>query len=103
MNLEDKLQRSRSTERIDFSKYQSINKEDSLVPLTTSDKTLIEPCWTIESDWEGKRYRDYIAEHPEYDGMYVRSELATRLESAANALNDSYRLVIRAAHRPVEV
>jgi len=103
MNLEEKLQRSQSTEKIDFSKYQSINKDDPLVKLNTTDKILVEPNWTLPDDWEGKRYADYIATHPEYDGVYVRSELATRLEAAARALEDRYRLVIRAGHRPIEV
>lgn len=103
MNLDEKLQRSRSTERIDFSKYQSAGKDDPLVRVDTAGKVLVEPCWTDEDDWEGKRYQDYIAKHPEYDAVYVRSELASRLQAAANALDDRYRLVIRAGHRPIEV
>lgn len=103
MNLEEKLARSRSTERIDFSKYQSINKDEPLIRIDTNEKVLVEPCWTIDGDWEGERYRDYIAEHPEYDGVYVRAELASRLQIAANALDDRYRLVVRAGHRPIEV
>lgn len=103
MNLEDKLARSRSVERIDFSKYQSINKNDPLVRIETDGKIIVEPCWTIEDDWEGKRYKDYIATHPEYDGVYVRSELASRLEKAANSLDTAYKLVVRAGHRPIEV
>ena len=103
MNLEEKLARSRSTESIDFSKYQSIAKNDPLVELKTSAKILVEPCWMIDDDWEGKRYRDYITEHPEYNGVYVRSGLASRLKLAANALDERYRLVIRAGHRPTEV
>jgi D-alanyl-D-alanine dipeptidase len=65
MTLDEKLQRSQSTERIDFSQYQSINQDDSLVRLNTEGKVLVEPCWTLENDWEGSRYRDYIATHPE--------------------------------------
>lgn len=103
MNLEEKLQRSRSTEHLDFSKYQSVGKDDPLVELVSNDKILVEPCWTLEDDWEGQRYKDYIAEHPNYKGVYVRSELASRLQTAADALDDKYRLVIRAGHRPVEV
>ena len=103
MNLDEKLARSRSTERIDFSKYQSVGKDDPLVEIVSSEKILVEPCWTLEDDWEGKRYRDYIAKHPEYDVVYVRSELAKRLEAAANTLDDKYQLVIRAGHRPIEV
>lgn len=103
MNLEEKLQRSRSIEKIDSSKYQSINKNDPLVKIVTSDKILIEPYWTLENDWEGERYSGYIAEHPEYDGIYVRTELASKLQVAAEALDDTYRLVVRAGHRPIEV
>jgi zinc D-Ala-D-Ala dipeptidase len=103
MNLEDKLARSRSTDRIDFSKYQSINKSDPLVHIKSNEKILVEPCWTIEGDWEGERYKDYIATHPEYDGVYVRSELAVRMKIAAESLSDTYKLVIRAGHRPIEV
>lgn len=103
MDLQKKLNRSASTERINFSKYQSANLDDPLVKIATEGKLIIEPCWTLENDWEGKRYADYIANHAEYDGIYVRSELAKRLEKAANSLNDTYRLVVRAGHRPIEV
>ncbi|HSH18273.1 MAG TPA: M15 family metallopeptidase [Candidatus Saccharimonadales bacterium] len=103
MTLEEKLERSRSTEKINFSKFQSIGDNDPLVEITNGGKIIIEPCWTLEGDWEGQRYRDYIAEHPNYKGVYVRSELASRVQLAANAIDDKYRLVIRAGHRPVEV
>lgn len=103
MNLQDKLQRSKSTEHLDFTKYQSVGKDDPLVEIVSNKKILVQPCWTLDDDWEGKRYRDYIAEHPEYNAVYVRSELAARLQAAASALDDKYRLVIRAGHRPIEV
>lgn len=103
MNLEEKLQRSQSSEKIDFSKYQSSNTDDPLVKIESNDRILIQPFWTIEGDWEGERYADYIKEHPEYDGIYVRSELAKRLQDAAEKLDSKYRLVIHAGHRPVGV
>jgi D-alanyl-D-alanine dipeptidase len=103
MNLDEKLARSRSNERIDFSKYQSVGKDDPLVEIVSGEKILVEPCWMLEDDWEGQRYRGYIASHPEYKGVYIRSELASRLQTAASALDDKYRLVIRAGHRPIEV
>ena len=103
MILDEKLQRSKSTESIDFSKYQSINRQDSLVKIESLGKVFVEPNWTIRDDWEGKRYADYMAEHPEYDGVYVRFEVAKRLKRAAKALDDRYRLVVRAGHRPIEV
>ena len=103
MNLEEKLQRSKSTERIDFSKFQSINKQDPIVKVESIDKIFVAPNWTIPGDFEGRMYADYIAEHPEYDGVYVRSELLKRLTSAAQALGDPYKLVIRTGHRPIGV
>jgi D-alanyl-D-alanine dipeptidase len=103
MSLEEKLERSRSTENVDFSKYQSINIQDPLVKIISTKKVLVEPNWTIPGDFEGGMYADYITEHPEYDGVYVRSELLKKVESAANSLSDPYKLVIRAGHRPIEV
>ncbi len=103
MNLEEKLQRSKSKERIDFSKFQSINKDDPLVKVVSTDKILVAPNWEIPGDFEGGMYVDYISEHPEYDGIYARSELLTRLEQAAKSLADPYQLVIRAGHRPIAV
>jgi zinc D-Ala-D-Ala dipeptidase len=103
MNVEEKLLRSKSTERIDFSKYQSINVSEKLVKLDSTDNLLVEPCWTLENDWEGKRYREYINLHPEYDGIYVRSGLAKQLMSAVEHLEKKYKLVVQAGHRPIEV
>jgi D-alanyl-D-alanine dipeptidase len=103
MTLEEKLQRSKSTEKIDHSKFQSINKQDPLVKVSSTDKILVAPNWTIPGDFEGGMYADYISEHPEYDGIYVRAELLKRLESAANSLANPYQLVIRAGHRPIAV
>lgn len=103
MNLNEKLQRSKSTESIDFSKYQSINKPDPLIKIESYNKILVEPNWTLVDDWEGQRYADYIAKHPSYDGVYLRSEVAERLRSAAKNLDNRYKLVVRAGHRPIEV
>lgn len=103
MNLEEKLQRSKSNESVDFSKYQSINKQDPLVKIVSTDKILVAPNWTIPGDFEGGMYADYIAKHPEYDGVYMRSELLKRVELAAKSLPDLYQLVIRAGHRPIAV
>lgn len=103
MNLEEKVARSKSKERIDFSKYQSADANDPLVKISSNDKLVIEPCWTLKNDWEGRRYADYISTHPKYDGVYVRSELARRLERAAASLDNTYKLVVRAGHRPIEV
>jgi len=103
MNLTERTERSKSKERIDYSKIGCRDLKDPLVKLQPSDKIVIEPVWTLEGDFEGGMYADYIAEHPEYDGIYIRSELSKRLEAAADSLDDQYRLVVRAGHRPLAV
>jgi len=103
MNLEEKLQRSKSKERVDFSKFQSINRREPLVKIVSTDKILVKPNWTIPGDFEGGMYADYISEHPKYDGVYVRLELLKRVELAAKSLTHTYQLVIRAGYRPIAV
>lgn len=103
MTIEEKLARARSDESVDFSKYQSSDQKDSLVRVESAERLLVEPCWTLDNDWEGQRYRDYMSLHPEYDAVYLRSELAKRLIVAANHLDSRYKLVLRAGHRPIDV
>lgn len=103
LTLDEQLKRSQSTERIDFTKYQSVDIQEPLVKIESSGNILVKPYWTIEDDWEGSRYADYITDHPNYDGIYLRSEVAKRLQRAAENLDNRYRLVIRAGHRPIEV
>lgn len=103
MDIDEKIERSKSKERIDYSKIGFSNLKDHLVKVESSGKILVEPVWTLEGDFEGGMYADYIAEHPEYNGIYIRSGLLERLEKAAESLDDRYKLVVRAGHRPVEV
>lgn len=101
--LQDRIERSKSTERIDYSQIDCLNLQDPLVELKTSENILVEPYWTLEGDFEGDRYAAYIDEHPEYQGIYIRPELLTRLEKAAESLGPRYQLVARAGHRPIDV
>jgi D-alanyl-D-alanine dipeptidase len=103
MNLTNKLHRSRSTEKINYSKFQSINKQDPLVELVSNRKILVDPNWKIPGDFEGDLYADFITKHSKYNGIYVRSEVLKKLNLGANALYDPYKLVIRAGHRPMSV
>lgn len=103
MNIDERIERSRSKERIDYSKIGFSNLDDPLVKVESSEKISVEPVWTLEGDFEGSMYADYIAEHPEYDGIYVRAELLRRLEKTAVSLGDQYRLLLRAGHRPLAV
>lgn len=100
MTIKEKIERSKSQDKIDFSKYQSSDQPDPLVKVESTDKILVEPYWTTPGDFEGDMYADYISEHPEYDGVYVRSELLKRLKKAADNLGSNLRLVVRAGHRP---
>ena len=101
--IQDRIKRSKSTERIDYSQIDCLNLPDPLVELKPSENIMVEPYWTIEGDFEGDRYTAYIAEHPEYQGVYIRPELFTRLEKAAESLGPQYKLVARAGHRPIDV
>ncbi|PIY18478.1 hypothetical protein COZ14_00105 [Candidatus Dojkabacteria bacterium CG_4_10_14_3_um_filter_Dojkabacteria_WS6_41_9] len=103
MNLQQRLERSKSMESVDFSKFQSINTNDALVKVVYTDKLLVVPNWKIPGDFEGGMYADYISEHPKYDGVFVRSEVKIRLEVAANSLKLPYKLVVHAGHRPTAV
>lgn len=103
MNIDEKIERSKSKERINFSKIGCTNQADPLVKVEPSDKIMVEPVWTLEGDFEGGMYADYIAKHPEYDGIYVRSELLKRLVKAAASLDERYKLIVRAGHRPLDV
>ncbi len=103
MTLEEKLERSKSSEKIDFSKFSCLNRSEDLVLIENSNRIAVEPIWTLEGDFEGGMYTDYIADHPEYNGVYVRSGVLTHLKKAANSLDDNYKLIIRAGHRPIEV
>ena len=103
MNLREKIERSKSRERIDFSQIGCTNQDDPLVLAKPSGMIIIEPVWTLAGDFEGGMYADYIAEHPEYNGVYVRSGLLERLEKAASLLDRRYKLVVRAGHRPLAV
>lgn len=103
MTLQEKIERSKSTEKIDFSKYQSIGIPDPLVRAVSTNKMLVEPNWTVPGSYEGSVYADYISDHPDYNSIYVRSELLKRLIIAANSMLTPYKLVIRAGHRPIAV
>lgn len=103
MDLSAKLQRSHNPQEVDFSVYQSAQIDDPLIEVTNTNTVHIEPYWKLDNDWEGKHYRHYIASHPEYIGVYARSEAVQRLYTAASLLKPHLRLVVRAGHRPLEV
>lgn len=103
MNISEKIERSKCKDKINFSKIGCLGKNDSLVLVESSEKIVVEPIWQKDGDLEGRLYADYISSHPEYDGVYVRSEVLKRLATAANSLGHPYKLIIRAGHRPIEV
>ncbi len=103
MTPAEKLERSKSDERIDFDKISCEHVDDPLVPIESSPKIMVEPIWTFANDFEGRMYADYQAQHPEYNQIYVRQGLHERLMQAAESLPDNLKLVVRAGHRPSEV
>ena len=103
MNIVEKLERSKSSEKIDFTTITCLNDNDSLVAVPNSEKLHVEPIWSVQGDMEGRLYAAYIETHPEYKTVYVRAELLKRLQQAAGTLENRYRLIIRAGHRPIQV
>lgn len=97
------LERSKSTEKIDYNKIGCLNLKEPLVKVSPTDKITVEPVWELDSDFDGIMYAEYISEHPEYDGIYLRQEVLSRLEKAADNLPNQYKLVLRAGHRPLDV
>ena len=97
------LERSKSTEKIDYNKIGCLNLKEPLVRVSPTDKIVVEPVWELDSDFDGRMYAEYISEHPEYDGIYLRPEVLSRLEKAADNLPNQYKLVLRAGHRPLDV
>jgi zinc D-Ala-D-Ala dipeptidase len=103
MDISEKIERSKSNEKIDFTKISCMEVNESLVPVVETEKIIVEPIWTLKDDFEGGMYADYIAEHPVYDQIYVRQELLKRLNAAADLIPERYKIVVRAGHRPLEV
>ena len=103
MNITEKIIKSKSREIIDFSKIGCLDQHDPLVIVEPTEKIIVEPNWTIPGEYEGSMYAEYRKEHPEYDTVYTRTEVLKRLHHAANSLEDEYKLVIRAGHRPLDV
>lgn len=103
MNIDQRIQRSRNAEKIDFSRIGCLDQHDLLVKVDPLSMIKPEPVWDIEDDFEGGFYMEYIAKHPEYNGIYIRPKVLRRLQEAAMSLNERYRLIIRAGHRPIDV
>ena len=103
MDISQKLAMSRSTERLNYPSVGCLRQSVPLIRVESSEKIMVEPVWELEGDFDGRMYADYIINHPEYNGVYVRAEVLKRLETAASLLLDRYKLVMRAGHRPVEV
>lgn len=81
-----------------------MNNNEPLVPIVSKGNISVEPIWERPiDDFEGPLYRDYIAHHPNYKYILVRSSVNEILQKAAKNLPDRYKLVVRAGHRPIEV
>lgn len=79
-------------------------KSTGLVAVDTDEYLLVEPIWEKPiDDFEGPLYQEYIKENPKYNKLFVRPKVDEMLHMAAKTLPQSYRLVIRAGHRPIEV
>lgn len=103
MNIAQKIERSRDVEEIHPGKIICENSTDPLVIIKPSERIMVEPVWEKEGDLEGSMYAQYMQSHPEYNQIYVRSKLFKQLVLAADSLDSTYKLVVRAGHRPLAV
>jgi hypothetical protein len=69
MNIEERVIRSKNSEKIEFAAIGCLDDTDPLVIIKTEGKIIAEPIWTIAGDHEGGVYRDYIAQNP--GGMHI--------------------------------
>lgn len=63
---------------------------------------LVQPFWLEVDDVEGACYQTYREAHPEFE-LQVRRGVADRLVEARQSLPDSWRFVLKAGFRPLEV
>lgn len=104
MNINKKLQASRSRLKIVPGTIPVVENNDKLVALEESKYIKIIPIWEEVLDpFEGKAYQAYIKKHPKYTHIYMRSKVKDMLLEAAKNLPENWQLVVRAAHRPLEV
>lgn len=67
MNISQKLARSRSTERINYSGIVCMRQSDTLIQVESSEKIMVEPVRELEGDFDGRMYADYIIDHSEHN------------------------------------
>jgi D-alanyl-D-alanine dipeptidase len=103
MDITARIERSKSSEKIDFSRIGCLHHPDRLVRVEPSGLIMIEPIWEVAGDYEGSLYAAYRKEHPEYDSIYMRSSVLQRLEDAAKSFQGAYKIVLHAGHRPLGV
>lgn len=78
--------------------------EDTLVPLRSTERLLVEPIWEVPIDEiEGPLYQEYMSLNPAYNKVYVRQTVKEMLDTAALSLPTNLQLIVRAGHRPLEV
>lgn len=103
MQISDAINRSKCADEIDYAAIGCLYSDEPMVVLQDTSKLSVWPVWTLQNDYEGRAYVDYIAKHPSYDKVFVRSAVADRLRQAAKLLPDGYVLIVRSGHRPSAV
>lgn len=77
--------------------------DEPLVEVKPTEALYVRPIWEDGIDTEAQMYRNYIAAHPEYAGVYLRKTVAGKLTAASALLPETWALTIIAGHRPVAV
>ena len=105
MKLQQLIERSKRSFGEDPDKLPSAHSSDPFVRVHSTPQLVLEPIWEhpIDTIGEGPLYQEYIAAHPDYNGIFLRQKVAKRLYAAAKNLPSHLNLVLRAGHRPLIV
>lgn len=98
------LQRSKDDLGLAPESVPIAENNEPLVALVSSERLQVNPIWQAHPrSLEGRLYKRYIRENPEYNSIFVRSSVAKMLQKAASSLPGNWRLVVAAGHRPLGV
>jgi D-alanyl-D-alanine dipeptidase len=103
-NTQQLIQRSRHSFKQAATHVPIHDNGEKLIDQTRIEQLglMCQPFWQEADDLEGKCYRSYIIEHPNFS-LCLRSSVVERLVAVQTALPDNWVLVLKAGFRPPSV
>lgn len=104
INIDELIARSKQSFELDPDKLACREIDEPLEAVPPTVRLILEPIWQNPiDDIEGRLYRQYIQAHPDYESIYLRMQVAERLQLASANLPQHLKLILRAGHRPLVV